>query len=99
MNYPLKEVGEFVTDGDRKIGLRIRCPNCQMKFGAWFRNPIGGGEPPHHVVWARKGETLETLSLTPSFLAVGHFHSWVLDGELRVDSAFTCPPIAPEHVL
>ena|SRR5579864_4268340 len=98
VNYPLKEVGEFVMDGDRKIGIMIRCPNCQMLFSAWFRNPIGGGEAPHRVSWDRLGDTLETLSLTPSFMAVQHFHSWIRNGELRVDSAFTCPPIDPEHV-
>jgi len=104
VNYPLKELGEFITDQTASgafIGLMVRCPNCRMQFSAWFRNPIGDpvyqrrAEP----VWDRKGETLETLTLSPSFMFVGHCHSWIKDGQVQVDSAFTCPPIDPEHVV
>jgi hypothetical protein len=99
MNYPLAELGEFLSyDKGRKLGIMIRCPNCKMAFSAWFKNPIGGGEPGGRVQWDRTGETLETLSLNPSFMFVGHCHSWIKNGQVCVDSPFTCPPIAPEHV-
>jgi hypothetical protein len=100
MNYPLKDLAEFITrHGEAKIGITIRCPGCGMKFSAWFQNPIGDVEPAGRVQWRRVGETLEDLSLNPSFMFVGHCHSWITNGEVRVDSAFTCPPIEPEHVV
>ena len=106
MNYPLKDFaafivgdGDMVGDGEAKTGVLIRCPNCRMPFGAWFRNPIGNVEPSGRVQWDRTGETLETLSLFPSFMFVGHCHSWIKDGQIQVDSAFSCPPIDPEHVV
>jgi hypothetical protein len=58
---------------------------------AFFTNPIGGGSPVKTIgTWIRFGETLETISLTPSFLAIDHYHSWIKNGELQVDSPFSC---------
>jgi hypothetical protein len=100
MNYPLAELGEFlVYDGGRKLGVAIRCPHCGMRFSAWFKNPIGGGEPGGRVQWDRTGETLETLSLSPSFMFFGHCHSWIRDGQVCVDSQFSCQKIDPAHVV
>jgi hypothetical protein len=96
MNYPLKVAAEFWTFEGRKVGLAIRCPNCGSQHMAFFQNPIGGGAPVKTLgTWARFGETLETISLTPSFLAIDHYHSWIKNGELRVDSPFTCVAAAP----
>lgn len=93
MNYALKQFAEFVTYGDDGAsGVVIECPNCGMKGSAWFENPIGGSMPVHRVTWKRTGETLETLTLHPSFAMIGHFHSWVRDGMLQVDSEFSCAP-------
>jgi hypothetical protein len=98
MNYPLAEFANFIEHDGRRCGLMIRCPNCGMKMSAWFKNPIGGGEGYGRVKWDRTGETLETLSLNPSFLAYEHYHSWIRDGQIQVDSAFSCKPIAPEDL-
>jgi hypothetical protein len=100
MNYPLSEVGELQTFGDPPVaeGVLIRCPNCGAAHGAWFKNPIGDETPTfiHKVTWQRTGETLETLTLHPSFLAIGCYHSWIRDGQLCVDSPFTCKRRDPE---
>jgi hypothetical protein len=92
MDYPLKPLAQFM-DGpdDRKgCGVLVDCPNCGASGSAWFKNPIDGGPPVHPVQWDRTGETLETLSLTPSFLMIGHFHSFIRNGLLCVDSTFQC---------
>jgi hypothetical protein len=90
VNYPLKDFAEFQEFEGRRVGLLVACPNCGAKGGAWFTNPIEGGPPYGRVCWDRTGETLETLTLTPSFRAVGHYHSWIRNGELSVDSPFEC---------
>ena len=48
MDYPLKDLGEFsewgggvVPEQIVKCGLLIRCPNCGMLGGVFFKNPIG----------------------------------------------------------
>lgn len=94
MNYPLRQLGMFFSTRDSRVidGVYINCPNCGAVHAACFANPIGGTKPCAwaRVTWNRTGETLETLSLSPSFMAVGHYHSWVRDGQLQVDSAFSC---------
>jgi DNA-directed RNA polymerase subunit RPC12/RpoP len=92
MNYPLKEFADFWNFEKRQVGLAIRCPNCGEARMAFFKNPIGGGDSPKTQghMWDRTGDTLETLSLTPSFRAIGHYHSWIKNGELQVDSPFAC---------
>jgi hypothetical protein len=91
-DYPLAPLAEIV-DGpnERKgIGIMVHCPNCGAGGMAWFKNPLDGGAPVHQVQWVRTGDTLETLSLTPSFLMHHHFHSCLRDGKLCVDSPFSC---------
>jgi hypothetical protein len=92
MKYPLKQVAHFVDgDGGRRLGLRITCPNCGTEFTLWFRNPIGGGSPtPATERYYRTGESMRTLSLSPSFDAIGHFHSTISDGEFEIDTPFAC---------
>lgn len=43
--------------------------------------PIAGRSS-HPVAWGVTGETFETLTLTPSIHAVGHWHGWLRDGVL-----------------
>lgn len=92
MDYPLKDVAQFACYDGKAEGLIITCPNCGVAMSAWFDVPIGGGEPqfPKTTRWKRTGETLETLTLNPSFLAYDHYHSWIRDGKLCVDSPFSC---------
>jgi hypothetical protein len=93
-NYPLTDVAEFRKYGDPAAieGVLIRCPNCGLRHAAWFKNPIGMKTSAfeHRVTWDRTGDTLETLSLNPSFKAVGCYHSWIRNGYLVVDSPFEC---------
>jgi hypothetical protein len=90
MDYPLKDFAVFAEHNGAKIGLLIKCPNCGMRMSAWFKVPIGGGEPMDRVQWDRTGDTLENITLHPSFGATGHYHSWIRNGMLCVDSAFEC---------
>lgn len=92
-DYPLKNFATFLEYDGTKQGLEIRCPNCNRVYAAWFKQPIGPGPAAERrVAWDRTGETLETLSLTPSFLAFDCYHSWIRDGKLCVDSPFKCTP-------
>jgi len=89
LNYPLKDLGKFSEyDGERE-GIIFRCPNCGVYGGVHFLDSKYAAKYPSPV-WARSGDTLETISLTPSVRMIGHFHSWITSGELRVDSAFEC---------
>ena len=92
MNYPLKDLAKFSEYEGKHVGILVDCPNCGATGAAYFDTPIEGGSMPEwaRVQWKRTGETLETLSLTPSFAMIGHYHSWITNGELRVDSEFSC---------
>lgn len=89
MNYPLKDLAEFTTYEGQNEGLIIRCPNCGVAGGVHFKESLYAAKYPSPV-WERTGDTLETMSLHPSVRFIGHFHSWVKNGELQVDSAFEC---------
>lgn len=100
-DYPLKELGaEFTTsqwdeaakrpEPHEKIGMIIPCPNCGMLGGVQFAGTEYQKRNPKGPFWTRTGDTLETISLAPSVRMVGHFHSWVRNGKLCVDSAFDC---------
>lgn len=79
----------FVTRGDnRSIGVTCLCPcGCEHRLYVPFSNPIGGGlrDDGRHY-WIRTGETLETLTLTPSiqrhFPCPKSWHGWIRDGEI-----------------
>lgn len=93
MNYPLKPLAEWIDFDDRRdVGAFIRCPNCRAAGSVWFQNPIDGGNPARSggPQWSRTGGTFETMSLSPSIMMHGHYHGWVHDGELCVDSPFYC---------
>lgn len=96
-DYPLKDLAEFTEyDGHKGVGVLVKCPNCGAAGAAYFANPLDGSAPPPYarVQWQRTGDTLETLSLTPSFLMIDHYHSWIRNGMLCVDSPFTCTKVA-----
>ena len=71
-------------------GVIFDCP-CQSESCAWggklaisFRNPLRGkayASAEEHL-WQRTGETFETLTLSPSIHAVGHWHGWLRNGVL-----------------
>jgi hypothetical protein len=92
MNYKLSQMAEFLTYGEVIEGVRINCPNCRTPHAAWFKNPIGASESSMtgRPLWDRTGDTLESLTLHPSFQAFGCYHSWIKNGELQIDSAFSC---------
>jgi hypothetical protein len=82
------------------IGITFRCPHCPVGergevfyIGIFFANPVDPdnwlpritplGKLAEHV-WARTGDTFETLSLTPSVDAskYGHWHGFLHNGQL-----------------
>lgn len=72
-------------------GVIFDCP-CQSDSCAWggkiaitFANPLRG-EPapgPDERMWQRTGDAFETLTLSPSINAVGHWHGWLRNGVLE----------------
>ncbi|MGH9366245.1 MAG: DUF6527 family protein [Thermoanaerobaculia bacterium] len=66
-------------------------------LGLWLENPLDGG-PPYkpgdtyrprpgqetgtEPLWRREGETFDTLTLTPSINAEGHWHGFIRNGEV-----------------
>lgn len=91
--------GEWVHDRDgRRVGVKFICPTCPAVEGAptitvLFSNPPDGGPPvpPGSQLpgendgrrWQRTGDTLETLTLSPSVdcSRCGHWHGFVSHGE------------------
>jgi hypothetical protein len=86
-----------VRDG-RRVGVNFACPHCKQVEGAptlavLFANPDDGGaawpDDPQCLGnnsgkrWTRTGDTLETLTLSPSVdcSACGHWHNVVANGE------------------
>ena len=70
----------------RILGVMFICPHCiNTHVGGFFANPPDGGPPapPEHEPkprWHRTGDTFETLTLTPSIDAKGHWHGFVTEG-------------------
>jgi hypothetical protein len=62
----------FVSVDGRRVAVQFRCPGCRgERIVIPFANPPDGGAPAAEmnargVVWTREGDTLETLTLTPS---------------------------------
>lgn len=81
-------------DGRHGTGVTFDCP-CEPCSGsatrrrihAMFSQPLDGGPPvrSHGPLWARVGDTFETLTLTPSIdaSADGHWHGHITDGVAR----------------
>lgn len=73
----------FVNDGK---ALHCDCPcgteDCFLYIP--FKNPLNGGEPNNdgHVLWARTGDTFETLTLMPSICRTGgcKWHGFITNG-------------------
>ncbi len=102
----------WIVSGDRRVGLTFDCPHCFSipdiqdtdiaKIGVYFKNPIGGGLPIEtKYLWNRKGDTFETMTLSPSVNASkagqpletitirgkGHWHGWITNGEITTHGA------------
>lgn len=77
-----------------RVSVEFDCPcgagdACPWGGRVWvpLSNPLDGGANPWgtsgHVpraVWQCSGDTFETLTLTPSIHAVGHWHGFVTNG-------------------
>lgn len=88
-------------EGRHGVAVQFRCPGCQReRLVIPFANPIdGGGADPsmnyRGVLWTRSGDSLETLTLSPSvdFSHVNfndepphnpvecRWHGWIRDGK------------------
>jgi hypothetical protein len=70
------------------VGLIFDCPcsKCGHHIGIDFNNPLDGGPPlePRRSRWQRTGDTLQTLTVSPSILRHGGcgWHGWIRDGEV-----------------
>lgn len=82
--------GEGVTDSAtgkpiprrEGVGVGFDCPcGCGEAIFVPFANPLDGG-PAIQRGWVRTGETMETLTLTPSILRLSgcRWHGWVTRG-------------------
>lgn len=62
-------------------------PGCAFSvLHVFFENPLDGGPcvaAPGVTRWRREGETFETLSLSPSLHAAGHWHGFLRNGVLE----------------
>ena len=89
--------GEWIIRDGRHVGVKFCCPSCPAVEGAvtlavLFANPDDGGPAwPNEALalgnndgkrWTRSGDTLETLSLSPSVdcSSCGHWHGVVTGG-------------------
>lgn len=87
-------------EGRHGVAVQFRCPGCRReRIVIPLANPVDGGAPDpsmNHrgVLWQRTGETLETLTVTPSvdFRHTNfdddlvekpvkcHWHGWIRNG-------------------
>ena len=91
---------EWIQHDGRVVGVKFACAHCPHVEGAptlavLFANPLDGGPPapddPGAVGnnagrrWQRAGDTLDTLSLSPSVdcSACGHWHGFVTAGDAQ----------------
>jgi hypothetical protein len=90
--------GDWIERDGRRLGVKFICPSCPQIEGAptlcvLFANPPDGGPPePAGTTlcgdnegrrWTRTGDTLDTLTLSPSVdcSKCGHWHGFVANGE------------------
>ena len=70
------------------VGVSFECPTCGERHWVPFDNPIDGGACVYHQGgWHRTGDTLETLTLTPSIDFISGpgcegWHGFITNGEL-----------------
>jgi hypothetical protein len=92
--YALKDLDANFTEYEgERIGLIFRCPNCGVAGSVMFKGTKYQTKYPS-ATWDHAGDALETISLTPSVLMRDHFHSWIRNGKLCVDSPFSCKKAA-----
>lgn len=74
----------------RGIGVMLDCPcgKCGVDLYVPFHNPLDGGPPVdlHGAKWNREGDTIETLTLSPSILRTVEkggcgWHGFIRNGE------------------
>ena len=88
-DYPLRDLATFTEYEGERTGMLIDCPNCGVAGGVMFEGTRYREKYPG-VTWKRTGDDLDTITLHPSVRMHGHFHSWVRNGKLCVDSPFSC---------
>lgn len=82
---------KFYSVRDRQgMGIIFDCPcgKCDesRKLAIPFKNPLDGGPPEENERgWTRTGDTIETLSLTPSILRMEgcKWHGFITNGEAK----------------
>lgn len=84
--------GEGITDKDGNpvprregIGLLFDCPKCGESHPGFvpFANPLDGGPNDHSQGWQRTGDTIDTMTLTPSILRRDcGWHGFFTNGEV-----------------
>lgn len=87
--YALRYVGERATAA---TGVMLNCPGegCEHPIVLWFANPLDARIPPAPVIYTphrrfyRSGDSLDTLSLTPTIRLLAEdecgFEGYVVDG-------------------
>lgn len=86
--------GDGIADAEGKpvperngIGIIFNCPKCGADHPGCveFTNPLDGGPPTRKDghTWNRQGETIDTLTLTPSILRKDcGWHGFFTNGEV-----------------
>lgn len=85
VNHRTDAAGHHKREG---LGVLMDCPcGCEHLLYVAFSNPIDGGPADETRGWQRTGDTLETLTLTPSVqrIAPCTWHGFITNGE-----AVTC---------
>ena len=82
--------GQNVHDANRHgMGISFECPHCRkIRLGVFFANPVDGKLPSDDSggkLWIRTGSTFDDLTLSPSVdaSASGHWHGFIVNGEIR----------------
>lgn len=68
------------------VGVMFDCPcGCGANRYVPFANPIDDKGPDNERGWQRVGDTLETLTLSPSILVVGEcgWHGFIRNGQIE----------------
>jgi hypothetical protein len=86
----------FVLEtGGQRVGLTFECPHCRaQRLGVVFHHAgheaiddtyIRAHSPTTNHIWAATGETFEALTLSPSVdaSASGHWHGFIMSGEIK----------------